>query len=47
MHINHTLYSRHSAHIACLNVGVKYHLTVDSFNEGGITRGSRIMEIDS
>lgn len=47
LHIHYTLYGQHSAHIACLNVGVKYYLTVDSFNEGGITRGSRIMEIDS
>ena len=34
-----------SAHVMCLNAGVRYHVTVDSYNEGGITPGTEIESV--
>ena len=46
MHIHYTVYGNCDAVVGCLIGGVKYYLTVDSFNEGGITRGHEILEIE-
>lgn len=47
MHIHFTVYGSCDLKVGCLIAGVKYYLTVDSFNEGGITRGTKIMEIEA
>ena len=46
MHIHYTVYGNCDAVVGCLIGGVKYYLTVDSFNEGGITRGHEVLEIE-
>ena len=46
MHIHYTVFGECELEIGCLISGVKYHLTVDSFSEGGLTRGSEIIEIE-
>ena len=46
MHIHYLSYGKCDIDIGCLIKGVKYYLTVDSFNEGGITRGTEIIEIE-
>ncbi len=46
MHIHYTIHGTCGTVVGCLMKGVKYYLTVDSFNEGGITRGSKIIEIE-
>ncbi|MBE6616865.1 MAG: hypothetical protein E7627_02800 [Ruminococcaceae bacterium] len=46
MHIHYTVYGECDLNIGCLNAGVKYYLTVDSFNEAGIVKGTKIIEIE-
>ena len=46
MHIHYLSYGKCDIDIGCLIKGVKYYLTVDSFNEGGITHGTEILAIE-
>ena len=34
-----------SADIGCLNTGVTYYVTVDAYNESGMTAGTRVQTV--
>ena len=34
-----------TARIRCLTAGVRYHVSVDAYNAGGLTRGTVILQV--